>query len=292
MRDYKKELSNHIMARRLCTATHAVYMAQVDIFLSWCASNGVFPEDVESAGLVQYLALEGSISACGQRRAMLVNLYEFVLGQGYKLQGLPYAKKRVKVPESLSPEQIQAIFNATPNHKQRLALKITYACGLRVSETTHIRLADFRLKKNILTGNNYYELKVTGKGIKQRLVPVPAETMNEVAAYIKAAQIKDYLFPGQFKAAYSTKSLELVFMRAKTACGITVPGNIHLLRKSRATHLINGNMNDRNVMLMMGWQNQKTINHYHRANTAAIKDCVDQIDKTIQTSINKNLQLA
>ncbi len=291
MRDYKKELSNHIMARRLCTETYNVYMGKLDQFLLWCTNNGVLPEDVEHAGLVEFLAQEGSISACGQRRAMLVNLYEFVLGQGYKLLGLPYAKKRVKVPESLSPEQIQAIFEVTPNPKQRLALKITYACGLRVSETVSIRIKDFRQKKNS-TGENYYEVKITGKGIKERLIPVPNETMNEIISFIQKYKITDYLFKGQFKSAYSTKSMEIVFMRSKNKCGITVPGNIHLLRKSRATHLINGNMNDRNVMLMMGWENQKTINHYHKANTGAIKDSVDNIDKIICNSINKTLDIA
>ena len=287
MIDYKTNLMNVLMARKLCPETDKVYKIRLSEYLGFCYSSGILPEDMPHEGLVEYLANGGSIGACGQRRALLVNLYEFVLSQGFKLLALPYAKKRITVPESLSPEQIQQIFNAVPNNKHRLILKIMYALGLRVSEVVKIHSKDFREKKNIRTGENYFELKLTGKGIKQRLVPIPKETMNEIICFIEDNSITEYLFAGQFKDYYSERSVQEIFMGAKIKCGIKVPGNTHLLRKSRATHFIDGNINDRNIMLMFGWDNAKTINHYHRASTSAIKEAVDNVDILIQNSMRQ-----
>lgn len=279
MRDYWKELFNVLRARRLCISTVETYRWKLHEYLGFCYHEGLLPEEMPHEGLVQFMA-EGSEGSQRQRRALLVNLYEFVLGQGYKLLNLPYAKKRVTVPESLSPSQIQAIFNAVKNPKQRLILKIMYACGLRVSEAVKIHTSDFRKKLNLKTGKEYYELRITGKGAKERLVPVPDQTMIEIASFIGAGK-NEYLFKGQFKSYYSTGSVNIVFRRAKRACGINVPGNTHLLRKSRATLFVDGQINDRTTMQFFGWNGQKTMNHYHRASTVAMKNAIDELDNIV-----------
>lgn len=291
MRDYEFELLNVLRARRLCQSTIDGYKTLLRQYLGWCYSNGIYTEDMPHEGLVQFMAEAKSESSSGVRRALLVNLYEFVLGQGFKLYNLPYAKVRVKIPESLSPNEIIAIFNSISHPKQRLILKIIYALGLRVSESVTLHTDNFRQKLNTKTGQKYFEYKVTGKGNKERLIPIPEHTMNEIQNYMEDNQIDGYLFKGQFRECYSVKSVQNVFNRAKITCGIKANGSVHLLRKSRTAHLLDGNMNDRNVMLMFGWVNAKTVNHYHKANTSAIKDGVDNVDALIFKAIeNKELQ--
>lgn len=283
MRNYEKELSDWMRAKQLCFQTKEEYLSLLRKYLGFCYHEGLFPEDMPHEGLVAFMAEASCASSGKQRKAMLTNLYEFVLGQGFKLYGLPNPKQRIKVPESLSPDQIRRIFDVVPKtregKKQLLILKMMYGCGLRVTEATTVHINDFRKKFNPETEKEYFELKITGKGTKERLVPVPDETMNEIISHINNRGIKGYLFKGQFRDCYSAKSVQNVFMRAKRACGITTPGNTHLLRKSRTTRFIDAQMNDRNVMLYFGWSNQKTINHYHRASTAAMKTAIDQIDK-------------
>ena len=162
-----------------------------------------------------------------------------------------------------------------------------YALGLRISEVVKIHMKDFRQKKNTRTGKNFFELKFVAKGNKERLVPIPDETMNEIRDFIKENNISEYLFIGQSRDWYSERSINKVFNKAKAKCRITIPGSTHLLRKSRATHFIDANINDRNVMLMMGWENAKTINHYHRANTCAIKEAMDSVDSAIFNSMRQ-----
>lgn len=283
MRNYKEELSNWMRAKQLCYQTKEEYLSILRKYEGFCYHEGIFIEDMPHEGLVRFIAEAKSPSSGKQRKAMLTNLYEFVLGQGFKLYNLPNPIQRIKVPESLSPDEIRRIFDAIPQtkegKKQLLILKMMYGCGLRVSEAVTIHINNFRKKFNPKTQTEYFELRITGKGTKERLVPVPDETMNEAIAYIEDRKITGYLFKGQFKECYSAKSVQNVFKKAKRKCGIKTPGNTHLLRKSRTTRLIDGQMNDRSVMLYFGWNSQKTINHYHRASTAAMKAAIDEIDK-------------
>ncbi len=283
MRDIESELKQFLLAKKVCWQTLQEYMGLYHRYSGFCYHEGICVEDMPHEGLVKFIAEAMSPSSGKQRKAMLVNLYEFVLGQGFKLYGLPNPIQRIKVPESLSPDEIKRIFDAVPKtlegKKQLLILKIMYGCGLRVSEVVTIHINSFRKKLNAKSNKEYFELKITGKGVKERLVPVPDETMNEIFSHIEARQIKGYLFVGQFRECYSAKSVQNVFMRAKIACGITTPGNTHLLRKSRTTRFIDNQMNDRSVMLYFGWTNQKTINHYHRASTSSMKDAIDEIDQ-------------
>lgn len=273
-----------MIAKGLCWQTKQEYCGLLDKYIGFCYHEGQLPEDMPHEGLVAFMSEATSPSSAKQRKAMLVNLYEFVLMQGFKLYGLPNPIQRIKVPESLSPQEIQRLFDAIPKtkegKKQLLILKIMYACGLRVSEAVSIHIDQIRQKFNPRTGKNYYELKITGKGTKGRLVPIPDETANEIFSHIKERQITGHLFKGQFRECYSSKSVHLFFTRAKIAAGITTPGNSHLLRKSRTTRFIDAQMNDRTVMQFFGWSNQKIMNHYHRSSTASMKNAIDEIDKS------------
>lgn len=277
------EMTRFMAAKGLCWQTRREYCGLLDKYLGFCYHEGQLPEDMPHEGLVAFMAQATSASSAKQRKAMLVNLYEFVLMQGFKLYGLPNPVQRVKVPESLSPQEIQRLFDAVPKtregRKQLLILKIMYACGLRVSEAVSLHVDQIRRKFNPRTGKNYCELRITGKGAKGRLVPIPDETANEIFSHIEERQITGHLFKGQFRECYSSKSVQTFFARAKTAAGIATPGNTHLLRKSRTTRFIDGQMNDRTVMQFFGWGNQKTMDHYHRSSTASMKAAIDDIDK-------------
>ena len=292
MKTYETELLNFCGAKRHCPETVEKYKSLLRKYEGFCYHEGVDVEEMPHEGLMQFMAESKSESEAKQRKAMLCILYEFILGQGFKLYGLPNPIQRVKVPESLSPEEIQRLFDAVPKtyegRKQLLILKIIYACGLRVHEGVKIKKNDFRQKFSMKTGRHYLELKIKGKGAKERLVPVPDETANEIFAHIENRKVADYLFPGQFAEHYSKKSVQLVFMRAKIAAGITTPGNTHLLRKSRTSRFVDGQMNDRTIMKFFGWKSQKTMDHYHAANTGAMKDAIDNLDAIEAKALQQN----
>src|SRR3989304_4460803 len=102
MMDYRKELTTLLIAKRVCIATKDCYMSLLWRYEGFCYSEGLLPEEMPHEGLLQFQSEATSASGAKQRKAFLTNFYEFVLGQGYKLRGLPNPIQRVNVPESLS----------------------------------------------------------------------------------------------------------------------------------------------------------------------------------------------
>ncbi len=258
------------------------YLSHLDHYLRWCYSEGVPPEDMPTEALLEWMSRPGSPSTVSQRRTTLVHLYESVLGQGFKTLPLPYPKKNVRLPHHLTPQQVARIIQSVTNTKQRLVLQIMYALALRVEEAVRIKREDIYENYDTETGEMYYELRVVGKGNKERRIPIPDQTVAAMFSHIKSKHTESgYLFKGQFKGHYSYGSIRNVFNRAKEKAEVTTPGSTHLLRKSRITHLVNAQLNDRTIMLMVGWKNQKTIEHYHRANTSSMRKAVSMVDESL-----------
>ncbi len=163
------------------------------------------------------------------------------------------------LPEVLSVEEIERLIAApdaaTPaGIRDRAMLELGYGCGLRVSELVSVKVGDFLLDGKIL--------KVTGKGGKQRLVPVGECARNAVVHYMQTtrpALIKDrkilqdalFLSLGHGKAMSRIafwQHLQDYLLKAGLARRITP----HTLRHSFATHLLEGGAGLRDVQELLG----------------------------------------
>lgn len=171
-----------------------------------------------------------------------------------------------KLPDTLSYDEIQRLFQAidlsTPaGHRNRSILEVLYSCGLRVSELVGLRLSDVFADEGMV--------RVTGKGNKQRLVPISDEALKQL----------DFWLEQRRHLAVDPKSADVVFLNpqgrqltrvtifniiraAAAAAGIRKKISPHTLRHSFATHLLQGGADIRAVQELLGHESILTTEIY------------------------------
>ena len=176
-------------------------------------------------------------------------------------------KTRRKLPDTLSVSEIDSIIAcidlSTPEGTRNKAiLETMYSCGLRVSELVNLKISQL-----------YPELgfvKVTGKGDKERLIPIGATALKYIAVYRKTIrnqiEVKkgedDILFLNRRGSRLSRVMIFLMLKDLVKKAGITKVISPHTLRHSFATHLIEGGADLRAVQEMLGHESITTTEIY------------------------------
>lgn len=182
--------------------------------------------------------------------------YEQVLHKEKMFFDIPRPKKPLLLPGVFSKEEIVTIINSVNNIKQKTVLMLTYACGLRVSEAVSIKICDIDSKRMVIFLH-------AAKGKKDRVVNLSPTLLVMLREYYKQYMPKQFLFEGQFAGThYSTRSIEIVLQQAKQKAKIYTPGNMHRLRHSFATHLLDKGIDVVMIQRLLGHNDIKTTLRY------------------------------
>jgi integrase/recombinase XerD len=175
-------------------------------------------------------------------------------------------KLPVNLPKSLSEAEVEALLNApdinTPlGLRDRAMLETLYAAGLRVTELIDLPLANLSLNENVI--------RITGKGSKERLVPlgqVAAEWLTRYLAesrnLILDGQTSRALFVTNRASSMSRQMFWTLIKRYAIIAGIHTAISPHVLRHAFATHLINHGADLRVVQLLLGHSDITTTQIY------------------------------
>ena len=170
------------------------------------------------------------------------------------------------LPKDLSETDVERLLAAplldTPlGQRDRAMLELLYACGLRVSELVGLRIDQPNLRGGFL--------RVTGKGSKERLVPMNQEAMDWLVRYTEDARpllitgsSTEALFPSR-EGEFMTR--QTFWYRIKVlakAAGISKPLSPHTLRHAFATHLLNHGADLRVVQMLLGHSDLSTTQIY------------------------------
>lgn len=190
---------------------------------------------------------------------------------------LSVEKPWMKVPEVLTPDEVEAILVQTDTSKDgglrdRSLLEFLYATGVRVSELINIRCADLFWQEEMVC--------VFGKGRKERLVPVGESALYWCQRYAKEARARlaalgasrDILFLNRFGKKLSRQSVWNIMQKYSHSAGITKPIGPHTFRHSFATHLIEGGADLRAVQEMLGHADITTTQIYTHLDREYIKE--------------------
>jgi integrase/recombinase XerD len=170
------------------------------------------------------------------------------------------------LPKTLSRDTaaalVEAIVGDAPRAvRDRTLLEVLYATGMRASECLDLRLEDVNL-------NAGYAL-CTGKGRKQRLVPLGEQAQAWVRTYLRAARPAftrkrdcGRLFVNPRGGPLSRQSLWVIVRRAAAAAGLRKKVSPHVLRHSFASHLLEGRADLRAVQAMLGHADIATTQIY------------------------------
>ena len=172
----------------------------------------------------------------------------------------------LKLPEVLALNEVDDIISAidlskNEGQRNRAMIETLYSCGLRVSELINLKLSDLYLDEEFI--------KVTGKGDKQRLVPISARAIHEIKLYMmdrNMGRIKegyeDFLFLARWGKNISRIQVFQLIKELAQRAGITKNISPHTFRHSFATHLLEGGANLRVIQCMLGHESIVTTEIY------------------------------
>lgn len=259
--EYRINFRRELVARKHPYSTIKTYLSSITMIV--LETKATCPENVGKKAFANYVATIKSVSyhkqACGAMR----KYFEIVVGRTIDLSDLPYPQPEYRLPSVLSREFIMLRLNAIPNLKHKSALHITYGCGLRRSETVGLKVSDIDFNRMVV--------RVIGKGNKERHLGLPKSTADVLQAYIAEYKPKEYLFEGQFKSAWSDRSLEEV-------CHKYIGCNLHKLRHSFATHLLEGGTDIKFIKELLGHNSLKTTEIYTHVSRGFLSKIVSPVD--------------
>ena len=108
---------------------------------------------------------------------------------------------------------------------------------------------------------------------------LPEKLLILLRDYVKIYKPKYWLFEGQYGERYSTRSVQVLFSRAKKKAGIKLKGGTHLLRHSFATHLLESGIDITIIKELLGHSSLRTTLTYTHISNRTIKNIVSPLDK-------------
>ncbi len=191
-------------------------------------------------------------------------LYAEVLKDPQKID-FKFAKRSKKLPIVLSRAEIEKIIEATDNAKYRLMISLGYACGLRVSEVTNLRVADLDI------GELVVHIK-GAKGKKDRISVLPEKLQNDLRNTIAGKNASDFVFTSNRDGKLTTTSLQKMFRKSLVKTKIKKSATFHSLRHSFATHLLENGTDVRYVQELLGHSNIRTTQMYTQVTNPKLKN--------------------
>ncbi len=271
-----------LRARSAAERTRRAYGVDLGQFVEWAGERA--PGEIRHRDVRRYaagLSSEGAAPATVARKlAAIRGLFDYLvrterLGQNpADLVSSP--KREEKLPQVLSSEQVRQLLERIPARtplelRDRAMLELAYSCGLRCEEIVN-------LDRNALNFETE-QLRVLGKGSKERLLPVgePAqralERYNERGRHALAGDPREQaLFLSKSGRRLSnsdvTRRLALWVREAALSAGVSP----HSLRHSFATHLLEGGADLRTIQELLGHASISTTQVYTRVDAARLRD--------------------
>jgi integrase/recombinase XerD len=206
-----------------------------------------------------YLIKERGLSPASCRLSLnaLKFLYVEVLNQTwFNDMNLILPKKKQRIPELLSREEVMRILSACHNEKHHALLSTCYACGLRVSELVG-------LQRHHLDSERHVVRIEQGKGNKDRQVLYTDRLITLLRGYEQRYRPQTWLFFGsQRQAPLSVSSAQKIYTAAKAAANVKKAGGIHGLRHAYATHQLEAGVPVHQLQHLLGHKDLHSTLHY------------------------------
>ena len=210
----------------------------------------------------------------------LRSFFDYLVFENYRLDNpmeqIETPKIGRKLPETLSLKEIDRIIAAIDlnnylGYRNLTIIEMLYSCGLRVSELINLKLSDLFLKEDFI--------KVTGKGNKQRFVPIGLNTQNIIQSYLRlhrplikiSTSDSDTIFLNRNGKKLTRAMIFTIVKKIKNKAGIKKNVSPHTFRHSFATHLLENGADLRSIQIMMGHESITTTEIYMHLDKSYLK---------------------
>ncbi|MBK7132342.1 MAG: site-specific tyrosine recombinase XerD [Bacteroidales bacterium] len=245
--------------------------------------TGITPAAVSYSDLKEFLIWYGEDNKNSRTQSRVLSgiraFYRFLLIEG-EIEENPATliespKIGLKLPEILSVIEIDLMIDAIDlskpeGHRNKAIIETLYGCGLRVSELVNLRLTDIHY------GEGY--VIVTGKGNKQRLVPVSGKALKEIDIYkqdrnaLTVIKDQNVLFLNRRGSKLTRAMIFTIIKDLAAKAGIRKNISPHTFRHSFATHMIEAGADLRAVQEMLGHESILTTEIYTHIDRSYLRD--------------------
>jgi len=181
-----------------------------------------------------------------------------------------------KLPEVLTEDEIKRLISSVKidsefGQRNKAIIEVLYGTGIRVSELTELKMSNIFFNENII--------KVTGKGNRERFVPLGKIASIEIKKYLNAreklkidSKFSDILFLNRYGRQLTRSMIFKVINDSSKNAGIDKKISPHTLRHSYATHLLKNGADLRTIQLILGHESITTTEIYTHLDTFHLEE--------------------
>ena len=272
------------LERNLSPNTIEAYRNDLRWLLAYVNFHGLKVEAVKLEDLDNFSASlhDQRITPRSQARILsgVRSFFKFLLLDGFidadptELLVSPHVRNAL--PDVLSTAEVDRLeasidLSKWEGQRNRAIIEVLFSCGLRVSELVNLKLSNLYVEEKFV--------RVTGKGDKERLVPISSRALDELNAWFADRNVmrikpgeEDYVFLNR-RGAHLTRTMILIMIkRQAVAAGITKTISPHTLRHSFATALLEGGADLIAIQAMMGHEDIATTEIYTHIDTSSLRE--------------------
>jgi integrase/recombinase XerD len=268
---YIESYSRDLKLKNYSENTIDNYCSQVKVFLERFQNVATKPSEISEQKIKEWLLEANTVNLRKHRISALKLFYKLTGKQPLKFKNIEYPRSEKKLPQVLSQDEVQDMFNVCENLKHKVIITLLYSCGLRVSEFLNLKWKHIDRSRKIIN-------IISGKGKKDRQVMLPDVVVLMLEKYWRAYKTKDFVLSGQFSEQYSSRSVSNVLKQLAAKAGVKKRVWTHQMRHNCFTHMVE-NGTDINLI-------QKLAGHNSVKTTMMYVQISDSIVSKIQSPIN------
>lgn len=274
---YIKEYRTYLkLERGLSENTIENYVFDIEKLIGFLVENNieVNPVQITEDMIQQFVySISGKVNARSQSRILsgLKSFFNYLIFENYRettpLELIEIPKIGRKLPDTLSVQEIDMLIAAIDlskdeGERNRAMLETLYSCGLRVSELVSLKISDLFFEEGFI--------KITGKGNKQRFVPIGESTQNYILFYKDFVRThlniqkghEDTLFLNRRGRQLTRAMVFTIIKNLAVKIGLKKAISPHTFRHSFATHLLENGADLRSIQMMLGHESITTTEVY------------------------------
>jgi integrase/recombinase XerD len=273
--DKIEEFRRWLKSKRYSDNTIKTYCEALKTFLYYFKEKPV--ETINNQDIISfnndYIILKKLSSSYQNQVVNAIKLFfNTIKGQNLDVNLIHRPKNYNPLPKVLSIEEITSIINSIDNIKHKCMISLIYSAGLRRSELLNMKIEDINSQRMQIS-------IISSKYKKDRMVPLSENVLEMLRLYYVEYQPKIYLFEGRDDSKYNERSLAMVLKKACEKAKIKKSVNLHMLRHSYATHLLETGTDLRYIQELLGHKSSKTTEIYTHVSQKSLDKIKSPLDK-------------
>ena len=278
-----------LLERSFSVNTIEAYKRDISRLAEYCSmfNSGISPLKITLNDLRYFIEWINGLSVSHRSQARMISgiraFYKFLMMEDMisddPSELLEAPKLGRKIPDILSLEEIENMISMIDlsqdhGHRNKAIIETLYACGVRVSELTDMKLSGFYPDIGFI--------KVIGKNNKERIIPIGNDAIKSIELYINSSRKllkihkghEDYIFLNRRGKKLTRVMIFYIIKELAGSAGIRKKVSPHIFRHSFATHLVEGGADLRVIQEMLGHESILTTEIYTHLDTNYLKEAI------------------